>query len=394
MLTTNPPNQENPIHPFGTVSQLFSSPDNSVIFPSNLNGAVQSNGQWPVFYNYSLGVQHAVGFSSVLDIAYVGNLGRHLGQSYDRNALAPGARFMAANQDPSAPGKPLSDNFLRPYTGLGSIPFIEFGGGSNYNSLQISFTRRFTQGFSVGANYVWSKALDYTDATTSTCFTACASGTAPGLPTFAPRHAYNYGLAGYDRDHSAVINFLWNVPKASSLMDNVIVRNMFDNWQLSGIISYVRGVPQGIILDTGGVDLTGGSDGPRALITGNPVLPHGNRSVLQYFNTSAVSLPAVNTPGSNGQYSNFVGNAGKVIFRAPGTDNYNVSLFKNIIIKERVTLQLRGEFYNLFNHPSFSGVDNTAVFTTQGQQTNGTFGQVNADNFGPRQVQLAGRISF
>ena len=232
-LTTNPPNQENPIHPFGTVSQLFSSTDNSVIFPSNLNQAVQRNGQWPLFYNYSLGVQHALGFSSVLDIAYVGNLGRHLGQAYDRNAIAPGVRFMAANQDPTSPGTPLSDNFLRPYTGLGSIPFIEFGGGSNYNSLQVSFTRRFTQGFSIGANYVWSKALDYTDTSTSTCFTTCASGTPDGLPTFAPRHAYTYGLAGYDRNQSAVINFLWNIPKASSLVDNVIIRNAFDNWQLS-----------------------------------------------------------------------------------------------------------------------------------------------------------------
>jgi hypothetical protein len=280
---------------------------------------------------------------------------------------------------------------LRPYTGLGSIPFIEFGGGSNYNSLQVSFTRRFTQGFSIGANYVWSKALDYTDTTTASCFTNCASA---GLPSFAPRHAYSYGLAGYDRDHSAVINFLWNIPKASSLMDNIIIRTAFDNWQLSGIVSYIRGAPQGIILDTGGVDLTGGTDEPRALITGNAVLPHGQRNVLQYFNTGAVSLPPVNTVGSNGQYSNFVGNAGKVVFRGPGTDNYNVSLFKNIIIKERVTLQLRGEFYNLFNHPSFSSVDNTAVFTTEGLQTNGTFGEINGDNFGPRQVQLAGRISF
>ena len=394
VLTTNPPNQENPIHPFGTVSQLFSSADNSVVFPSNLNGAVQRNGQWPVFYNYSLGAQRSIGFSGVLDIAYVGNLGRHLGQSYDRNALAPGDRFRAANQDPTSPGTPLSDNFLRPYVGLGSIPFVEFGGGSNYNSLQISFNRRFTRGFSVGANYVWSKALDYTDTTSTTCFTNCSAGTNAGLPSFAPRHAYSYGLAGYDRDHSAVVNFLWNIPKASSLVDNLIVRTALDNWQLSGIASFVRGVPLGIVLDTGGVDLTGGSDGPRALITGNPVLPHGQRKVLQYFNTGAVSLPAVNTPGSNGQYSNFVGNAGKVVFRGPGTDNYNASLFKNFIIKERVTLQLRGEFYNLFNHPSFSSVDNTAVFTTGGQQTNGTFGEVNGDAFGPRQVQLAGRITF
>jgi hypothetical protein len=385
-LTTNPPVQENPIHPFGSVSQLFSSPDNSVIFPTNLHGAVQRNGKWPVFYNYSLGIQRSVGFSSVLDVAYVGNLGRHLGQSYDLNALPPGTRFLTQNQDPTAPGSPLSDNFLRTYVGLGKIPYTEFGGTSNYTSLQIALTRRFSRGFSLGANYVWSKALDYTDTTVP-------SSSSPGLPTFAPRHAYSYGLANYDRDHSVVINWLWDVPQASKLWDSVVMRQVFDHWQVSGIASFVRGAPQGIALDTGGVDLTGGTDAPRAMLSGNPVLSHGDRHALRYFNTSLVHLPPVNTPSSNGQYATTVGNAGKVVFRGPGTNNWNVALFKNFPIHEKVNLQLRGEFYNLFNHPSFNSVDNNAVFTTSGQQTNGTFGFVNSDA-GPRQVQLAGRISF
>lgn len=387
-LTTNPPIQENPIHPYGNVGTLFSSPDNSVIFPGNLSGALQKNMKWPVFYNYSLGIQRAVGFQTVLDLAYVGNLGRHLGQTYEGNALAPGARFVsaAANQDPNNPGKPLSDNFLRAYTGLGSIPFTESGGTSNYNSLQVSVTRRFTRGFSIGGNYVWSKALDYTDATTGIL-----------LPTFAPRHAYSYGLASYDRDHSVVVNWLWNVPATSKLWDNLLTRQVLDNWQLSGIASFVRGQPYGITLNTGGYDLTGGSDGPRALITGNAVLPHGKRGVLQYFNTSAISLPAVNTPNSSGQYSNFVGNAGKDVFRGPGTNNWDVALFKNIPIKERLTIQFRTEFYNFFNHPSFNSVDNEALYKFKNgvpsAQQNGTFGEANGDATA-RQIQLSGRINF
>jgi hypothetical protein len=81
---------------------------------------------------------------AVLDIAYVGTIGRHLGQSIDLNALPPGTRFMTANQDPTSPGKPLADNFLRRYIGTGSVPFTEFSGGSTYNALQLSVTRRFT----------------------------------------------------------------------------------------------------------------------------------------------------------------------------------------------------------------------------------------------------------
>lgn len=387
-LTTNPPIQENPIHPYGSVSTLFSSPDNSVVFPSNLSGALQRDGKWPVFYDYSLGVQRAIGFKAVLDVAYVGNLGRHLGQTYEENALPPGTRFVSANanQDPTNPGKPLADNFLRPYTGLGSIPFTETGGTSNYNSLQISVTRRFTRGFSIGGNYVWSKALDYTDATTGIA-----------LPTFAPRHAYAYGLASYDRDHSVVINWLWNIPAASKLWDSVITRQVLDNWQVSGIASFVRGQPYGIKLNTGGYDLTGGSDGPRAEITGNPVLPHGKRGVLEYFDTTKINPPAKNAPNSSGQYSTFVGNAGKDVFRGPGTDNWDVALFKNIPIKERVTIQFRTEFYNLFNHPSFNSVDNEAIYKYKSgiaqNQSNGTFGELDGDA-GSRQIQFSARVSF
>ncbi|MDP9049447.1 MAG: hypothetical protein M3O31_01815 [Acidobacteriota bacterium] len=394
-LSTNPPNEENPIHPYGNVSSLFSSPDSSVIFPGNLSGSLQVNGKWPTFTNYSIGIQRSVGFQTVVDVAYVGNMGRHLGQTHEANPLAPGARFVSQNahQDPTS-SKSLADNFLRPYTGLGSIPFTEFGGTSNYNSLQIAVTRRFIHGFSIGGNYVWSKALDYTDTTTGVStplFAAASSGVA--LPAFAPRHAYSYGLANYDRNHSVVVNVLWNIPAASKLWNTFVVRQVLDNWQISGIASFIRGAPYGVTLNTSGVDLTGGSDAARAVISGNALLPRGKRNVLQYFNTSVVSEPKVNAPNGSGQYSNFVGNAGKVVFRGPGENNWDVALFKNLPIKEHVSLQIRTEFYNLLNHPSFNAVDNTAIFDKTGAQTNGSFGSLTADA-GPRQIQLSGRISF
>ena len=148
----------------------------------------------------------------------------------------------------------------------------------------------------------------------------------------------------------------------------------------------------GITLKTK-TDLTGGTDPARVLLTGNPNLAPSDRTFSQYFNTSVVHEPPVNTVGSNGQYSNFVGNAGKVAFRGPGINDWDVALFKNIPIKERVSFQLRAEFYNLFNHASYTGVDNTAVFDSNGNQTSKTFGRLKGDQ-GPRQIQLAGRITF
>lgn len=378
-LTTNPPIQSNPIHPFGNISQLFSISDNGVIFPSGLNRSLQQNGKRPVFYNSSLGIQRRLGFQTVLDVAYVGTLGRHLGETFDLNALPPGTRFLSTSKDFS--GKLLPDDFLRRYTGLGSIPLTRFEGTSNYNSLQVSLTRRFTRGLSFGANYTWAKALDFSDSTGSL------------LPAFAPLRAYSYGLASFDRDHTLKVNWLWNVPKASRLWSNTMTRAVFDDWQLSGIASFVRGAPMGVNLRTNPGDLTGGSDAPRALLVGNPVLSPGDRTLLQYLNTSAVTQPPVNTVGSNGQYSNFVGNAGKVVFRGPGINNWDVALFKNIPIKEKMSFQLRTEFYNLFNHPSFNAVNNTAQFDARGRQTNMKFGQLTSD-LGPRQIQFAARISF
>lgn len=172
-----------------------------------------------------------------------------------------------------------------------------------------------------------------------------------------------------------------------------MIRAVFDDWQLSGIASFVRGAPMSVNLRTNPSDLTGGSDAPRALLVGNPVLSPGDRTLLQYFNTSVIAQPPVNTVGSNGQYSNFVGNAGKVVFRGPGINNWDVALFKSIPIKEKMSFQLRTEFYNLFNHPSFNAVNNTAQFDARGRQTNPKFGQLTSD-LGPRQIQFAARLSF
>ena len=382
-LTTNPPVQSNGITPSGSASQLLSTGIANVIFPSNLSRTLQGHGNRPVFYNSSLGIQRRIGFQTVIDVAYVGTLGRHLGQQLDLNALPPGTRFRTTSLDST--GQLLADNFLRRYIGLGAIPFVAFEGTSNYNALQVQATRRFTRGLEFGANYTWSKALDFSDATTA------------GVANFAPIHAYNYGLAGFDRDHAVKINWLWDVPKASRLWDNPVMRAALDNWQFSGIASFIRGQPRGITLDTKGTDITGGGDGARVLLLGNPALGSGDRSRLMYFNPNLIAAPSINTIGSNGQYSNFVGNAGKVVFRGPGTNDWDLALFKNIPIKERAALQFRCEFYNAFNHPSFNSVDATAQFKytagVPGQQLNTTLGQVNGE-LGPRQIQFSARFSF
>jgi hypothetical protein len=88
------------------------------------------------------------------------------------------------------------------------------------------------------------------------------------------------------------------------------------------------------------------------------------------------------------------GNAPKDVFRGPGTNNWDLSLFKNFPLRsEKRVVQFRGEFYNAFNHTQYSGVNTSARFDTAGKQTNTQFGQVTATR-SPRVIQLALTFRF
>ena len=88
------------------------------------------------------------------------------------------------------------------------------------------------------------------------------------------------------------------------------------------------------------------------------------------------------------------GNAPKDVFRGPGINNWDLSTFKNIRLPwERCKMQLRGEFYNAFNHTQFSGVNSTAQFNPSGVQSNAAFGNYTSAR-NPRRIQVALRLNF
>lgn len=348
-LPTNPPIQFSPTLFYDNIANLTNAA--GVLFPSSVTGLARG-GEAPTVYSYSLGVQRDIGFRTVLDVAYVASLGRHLYQRRDLNVLPYGARFLPQNQDPTT-GRPLPDNFLRPYPGYGSVGYVEPGSNSSYHSLQVQANRRFSRGLQFGASWTWSKAMDYTDGDTGT------------VATYVPIRIWNYGKAGYDRTHILVANWLWDVPRASALWNNAAIRTAFDDWQVSGIASFQSGVPLGIGLSTtDGADITGGGDGARVVVLDNPILPKDQRTIQQFFRTDVFARPAQGTWG----------NAPKDVVRGPGINNWDISIFKNFPVKEIGRLQFRWELYNAFNHAQFQGVDTTARFDPAGNQVNGRFG--------------------
>jgi hypothetical protein len=137
-------------------------------------------------------------------------------------------------------------------------------------------------------------------------------------------------------------------------------------------------------------DIVGGGGAgvdSRVNLTGNPNLPKGQRTIYRHFNTDVVRPPTREEFG--------IGTAPKDAIRGPGTNVWDLSLYKNLPFSadERRRLQLRFEFYNFFNHASFQGVDTTGRFDAAGRQVSGTFGQYTS-TLDARRFVLGSKIYF
>ncbi|HEY2011935.1 MAG TPA: TonB-dependent receptor [Bryobacteraceae bacterium] len=425
-----PPGLVTPKLYYGNLNDLASSA--GTLFPLNIAG-LSPEGKIPTVYNYNVSIQHELPLNFLLDVGYVGTQTRHGLARYPFNEAPFGSAWQPGNQDPTRCPNISSCNlngdnampvdFLRPYTGyagggtavaqsgLGGGGFIAtFGSSSNYNALQVSANRRIAKDMSIGINYVWSKTMgtdtDYQYA---------------GNPL--DHRKADYGLLTYDRTQSLVVNYIYNLPKfarSGTVLSNPVFKMIMNDWQISGLTSLTSGAPQVVgqatsQSDVGKYNVQGvgatalnrqitGSEGwaPRPVLTCNPNLSPGDRSLGAFINTSCFQPAA---KGSTGMDS--------VVrpFRGPGMNNWDLSFFKRIPIgkSEIRYFQLRFEMYNAWNHTQWATFNNTPTFDATGKITNLSsllgggggrfgFGALNtvraAAAGGPRNIQLAGKFYF
>jgi hypothetical protein len=366
-LQGNPPLTFTPTLYYGNLATFTSAA--GYLAPSNITFML-GDYHIPVTMNYSLGVQQNLGFSTVLDVAYVGNQARHLWWYRPLNNLPMYARFNSANSDPTNPTRPLPDNFLRPYIGYNNLSLLEFNNNSNYNALQVSVRRQFSRHMMFAASYTFSKNLGFQNNPSS---------------YFTPRD-WNYGYTSFDRTNVLTINYLYELPGIGKRIGNKWLGAITDNWMVSGITTFTSGqVFTPSLSTTYTTDITGSSENARITIIGDPYLSKGERTFSRNFNTDAFALTPIGS----------FGNAGIGILRGPGINNWDVTLSKEIPLGlgEGRKLNFRAESYNLFNHTQFSGVDSTARFDSSGKQVNGTFGAFNAAR-NPRYLAFTLRVQF
>jgi hypothetical protein len=365
--TAQPPLVQQPVIQFGQLSTLLSA--SNLLFPSTVRG-INADGRVPSTMNFSFSIQRNVGFSTIVDVGYVGSLGRHLPWARNLNSIPFGTNFKAANFDPTT-GRVLTSNLLRPIAGYTDINFMETAGTSNYHALEVTVNRRFSKGFQMGTSWTWSKAMEY------------SGGDTTAVSVLIPIRIWNYGPSANDRTHVLKATWLYAVPDLAG--QHIVTKTALGGWQISGIASFISGAPVGIGFTTQpSTDITGSpTDGARADVLGNPVLAKGDRTFSHNFKTEMVALPAIGSYGNSSRYP----------LRGPGINNWDLAIFKNFPFGERLKTQLRWELYNAFNHTQFSAFNSTAIFTPAGQQVNPQLGEYTAAR-AARRMQLAARFTF
>jgi hypothetical protein len=375
-----------------TVSNLGGA--SGFLGPSAVNGTVRNNYRSPATYQYNLGVQRDLGKGILLDMSYVGNQYRHGSRGIGENTLPYGEHFLASSQDPTKPGSPLPDVFLEPFPGYQGISYNVYDTNSNYNSLQTTVTKRFGRQLMMGGAWTWAHELSYN---------------LPGSfnDTLGLNRRAFYGPTANDRRQSLKINWTYNIPNAH--FDNAFVKQATNGWTVTGIATFNTGAPGSITMSLP-ADFSGGGGPTRPNLA--PLLPVILRGPTagtlgpSYLNPAAFAVPAGKSLASGGSCSPTsptpqtcgFGNSGNTYFYGPGTNNWDISIFKNFQLgkNEARQLQFRAESYNTFNHTEFATFNSSATFNAAGTLTNGgsgTFGRMTSTN-NNRIITLALKLKF
>ena len=273
----------------------------------------------------------------VLNVGYVGN-----------NAIRPLVN-MNANASPPGTGSAgglLSKAYGANYTGTinALVPF----NNNNYNSMQLSFTRRYTQGSSFGLGYTWSRSIDYED-------NEDLSSLAFPYPTYWQK---NRAASGFDRTNNLEFWGILASPfgNGQPWVQHGVGAHILGGWLISPILSNMSGVP--FTVSAGG-NLNANGSGQTADLVGNFKVLHGRpprtgvtcavgNLSCSYFDSSVFAAPLI-TSAANAHY----GNTNRDQFRGPGYFNMNLSVQRDFRITERITLGVRADAFSLTNTPHF-----------------------------------------
>jgi hypothetical protein len=323
---------------------------------------INQNFKNPSVYTWNVAVQRSLPMKLTLDVAYVGLHGVDTAAQWNLNAATS-----ASGLGLGTAGQPLYQAFGKT---AGATLYWD-GFSSSYNAMQVKLDRRSAT-FNLTTAFSWQRAMDY------------QQGDDGGLLWLINVNR-NYARADFDRHYAYVQSYVYSLPYGPGRTPlhgplNYIV----GGWQISGILTLESGTPIGTVgasgssLNTPGESQTANQVAPLSF-------PHGINVGNPWFSTASFAAPTGVT----------FGNTGRNPFSGPGLFILNASLFKNIKIRERFNIEIRGEAFNITNTPEFSNPNTSITSSTYGYVT-GTIGSGTGVNGtgGGRALQLGVKVTF
>lgn len=313
----------------------------------------------PLTYNWNLTLEREFFPEWLARMAYVGSSSMYGRITKQLNPALPSAAGFSDARRLFAPE-------------LGNIEYFDQDRRANYHSMQLSMTKRFSQNYTVLANYTWARGMGNYFGETQ------VSGSTYGevVPWNIPdADLLMYGPMEFDHRHRVVASWVWDLPKMNT--DRGALKKLLHGWQLSGVGQYQTGAPYNV---RSGRDNSGtGRNNDRARLTGTGPEPVGGSDKRVWFNPAAF---AVNIPGT-------FGSIGTGAFYGPHLCSFDMGFFKNTQITEGVSVQFRAEMFNIFNQTNFDNPSSNLSGADFGRivQTNRIAGD-------PRIIQFGLKILF
>ena len=334
-------------------------------------------------HNVNIAFQRDIGFSTVAEIAYVGNFTEDHGRTVDVNRLP---LYVFGNPSNLVNNAPLNTNSLRAkygqYPGMGSVTeFVPnlYAETVRYNALQLQVQRRLSKGLQMGMAYTLAKGEGYRGYDP---YTDEIGGEA------AVRARY-WGPTADDRRHNLVVTYSYDIP---SFFDAPVLKQLLSNWQISGVTKMLSGqaVTPSCTSNNGGVNNTDpslsglgtGNDitNVRCEMTGEPLfVPYTGDPSVPEADRPHFNLAAFRMPQPNGSIGNF-GNTPVGILRHPTWHEWDITLSRrfpiNLAGRRNSGIKLQLQAYNVFNEVQFTNLN--AGFTFTGPNNS----QINSANTG------------
>jgi len=347
----------------------FTQPD-----PNNPTGVVRTTGiigassfdpvrTIPRIYEWNLTVEQQLSQNWLFRIGYVGTKSNNLFDHESSNLNQP---LVPLDSNFSGSG-PFGYNQGRPFyatrPGLNVVLPLDVARLSMfYNGLQTSVEHRFAEGFNVLAAYTFAKSLGTADGNVNQCDVQNAHNVAAERGPTTP-----------DFRHQLTVSYVYELPygkgKQFGSSANSVAQAVLGGWQVAGVTRARSGEAFDVLL---GGDVTNtGAFPPRPDAIHNPYdfsfdaatqqavgcSNPGHQTLDCWFNQAAFAMPALSSvPGDCGGqcFARDFGNARRGALRGPDMVNFDFSAYKTFQLGERFGLQLRAEFFNIFNHPLFN----------------------------------------